>query len=1025
MAIPVTPEEQIENDLITQLTQGDSQWTYEPEIKNEDDLWNNFFRILEQNNLGRLEGILLTEDEKSQIREQLNFATFYDAGVWLAGENGIAQVRVQRSDAQLGTIHLNVHNANNIAGGSSVYQVVHQIQRDKQSSTDRNRRTDVSLLINGMPLLHIELKSRAHSIKEAFEQIKTYDAEKKFTGIYSMIQVFILSNGSNTQYISAARQYDLDPNYLTTWVDKDNNRIRDLNKFAQQVLNIPMGHELVTDYTVLDSKSKSLIALRPYQIHATKAILESAKKDESGHIWHTTGSGKTLTSYKVSKTLLRRKSLDKVLFLVDRKDLDVQTTNTFQAYAENDTIEVDDTANVTSLVNKLLSGEREVLITTAQKLGHLLKRYNSNIRELTKKEEETRKKLRRLNIAFVVDECHRAVSAEQKRNIDRFFTQPVKLWYGFTGTPIFIPKNVKGDLEATTEEQYGPSLHIYTIKEAIHDGNVLPFHVEYIDSLREDSIYDYLTKQVKFSPEQVEGMSHMEREKYINKNVYDEEGHMLTVIDQVINRSKTKLGLGRGSGQSYCGVLTVESIAKAQRYYKLFKKVLNGEVEGYGVSQNIQESIADFPKIAITYSLSENQGDSYENQQAMAEAIKDYNAMFDTNFSLESVDAYNRDLTNRLARKSTKFQVRKEQIDIVIVVDRLLTGFDAPTLSTLFMDRPIMPPHSMIQAFSRTNRLYKKKKANIVTFRTPETYREEVREAIRMYSFGAEPEEVMAPEWKEAKAKMSQAVNNLHKVTTSIENILDESTTDEKKKQFAKAFQELDAAFNDLEVYDDYIDESEGRPNYLKETFGVSVDELEEYYAVYVDVIAQLRANREDDDNELEVDIEYELASRYREEIDYEYILALMDRHQDKGLSEEETNEVDRYITELTKANPQLGQLLEQVWKDIQNHEEEVQNQRAIDVLEGYKHRYINNFIDDLAKSWNVDEDEVTYLVSRFRAGNENNQEGWANVAEQIRANFDSDHGYPTNERVNRLNIKRVAKEYIYSEILNEIEPIK
>lgn len=1021
MAIKFTQETEIEKEMIETLTSGDSQWNYHPEIRTEQALWDNFFDILHKNNVSGLDNIPLTEDEKEQIRTKLNFSSFYDAGVWLSGENGVAQVQIQRSDAKLGIVNLMVHNANDIAGGSSVYQVINQLQRDKRDAMDRNRRMDVTLLINGLPLIHIELKSRSHGINEAFEQIKKYDAEKKFSGLLSLTQIFIVSNGSNTEYIAANKHYRLDPNYLSAWVNIDNKSVRDLVGFTREVLSIPMAHELVTDYTVLDSSTKSLIVMRPYQIHATKAVLNALKNDESGYIWHTTGSGKTLTSYKTSKTILRRMSLDKVLFLVDRKDLDAQTTGTFESYAQNDTVQVDGTSNVTGLVDALLRPGREVIVTTAQKLNHLLKRYERE--NLSQKQLSEKARLRHMNLAFVVDECHRAVSSEQQRNIDRFFQQPVKLWYGFTGTPIFTQnkKTVKGDLDATTPDQYGRELHRYTVKEAIHDKNVLSFHVEYSDTLDEDSVYENLIKK-GLKEDYVYGLTRIQIEERLTEDFFESENHMLEVIEQIINRSTTKLGLHNGSGQTYSGILTVPSINRAQAYYRLFKQVINGEIE-LKVNKRVKRLLADFPKIALTYSLSENKDGSLANQEVMVEAMTDYNQMFGTNYTLETINLYNYDLTQRLARKNEKYQIRKEQLDLVIVVDRLLTGFDAPSLSTLFIDRPIMPEHTLIQAFSRTNRLHGNKKANIVTFRTPDLYKLAVKESIRLYSAGQDPSEVMAPEWDEAKQTMIDCLDYLFEVLDSVDDVLDASTSVQKKEQFAKAFQQVDKAFNDIQVYTEYVDALNKNENYLEDEFKVSPLDLEHYKGLYVNVIDQLKVGG-DGDGDVGIDVEYRLASRYREEIDHDYILALMDRHSDDGLSYDEEKEVDKYIKELSEINPKLGKLLLDVWNTIKTKPELVEGRRAIDILNEYQEQYIANVITQLADDWLVPHDMMEHFVRNYNPARSSHF-GWTNVRSRIRANYDKDHNYPAEGSINSLTIRKKAEDYIFEILNDEIVPLK
>ena len=409
-------ETAIEKKLIEQLVHGDSQWTYREDLKTEEDLWKNFRYILEQNNKERLNGENLSDSEFEQIKNQLQFSSFYKAGEWLVGENGKVQVHVQRDTERL---HLVVMNHEHIAGGSSVYEVINQYSalksEDEKVISGRDRRFDVTLLINGLPMIHIELKNKQHSYMDGFWQIKKYIGEGKFTGIFSAVQMFVISNGVDTKYFSAASDAELNPKFISGWLDWWNNPVSNYLDFAKSVLRIPEAHEMVSRYTVLDEDAKRLILLRPYQIHAIEAIREASKLGQSGFVWHTTGSGKTLTSYKATRNLLMDiPSIDKAIFLIDRKDLDTQTTMAFQAYANNDLVDVDETDNVNDLKKKLKSGDRQVIVTTIQKL-HIL---------ITKKLKEGTpeyQKIKNIRIAFVVDECHRAVSPGTKKRAGAIF----------------------------------------------------------------------------------------------------------------------------------------------------------------------------------------------------------------------------------------------------------------------------------------------------------------------------------------------------------------------------------------------------------------------------------------------------------------------------------------------------------------------------------------------------------------------------------------------------------------------------
>lgn len=562
-------ESLIEQKLIEQLIYGDSQWTYRPDLKTEADLWNNFKYILEQNNKDRLDGEPLSDSEFEQVKNQLQFSTFYKAGEWLVGENGKVMVHVQRDTKKL---HLVVMNHEHIAGGSSVYEVINQYSalKDDEDAASRDRRFDVTLMINGLPMIHIELKNRQHSYMEAFNQIKKYIGEGQFRGIFSAVQMFVISNGVDTKYFSAASDTELKKEFISGWVDRNNQPVSDYIDFAKNVLKIPQAHEMIARYTVLDNEAKRLILLRPYQIHAIEAIREASRTGKSGFVWHTTGSGKTLTSYKATRNLLMDiPALDKAIFLIDRKDLDEQTNTSFSSYSQNDSIDVDNTDNVTDLKNKLKSSDRQMIVTTIQKMQILIsKRLKEGTPEYNR--------LRGLKIAFVVDECHRAVSPATKRIIERFFGK--SLWFGFTGTPRF-PENpypLMGDLPRTTEELYGACLHKYTIQNAIHDNAVLGFQVEHD------------------GPKDVTDETDSSR--------YENETHMLKVLEVILNKSYHKLGFQNGKGKTFEGLLTTSSISLAQKYYELLTRVKNGETP-LKIDERIKQVLPDFPKFAITYSV--------------------------------------------------------------------------------------------------------------------------------------------------------------------------------------------------------------------------------------------------------------------------------------------------------------------------------------------------------------------------------------------------------------------------------------
>lgn len=985
-----TKELAIERDLINQLTKGESQWVYRPDLNSEEKLWDNFFEKLEENNVRVLADHPLTHSEKNQIKNQLNFVNFYEAAKWIAGENGIAKVQVQREDASLGIIRLEVLWRNNVAGGKSSYEVVHQVMTGGEGI--RQRRGDVTLLINGLPLIQIELKSRSHPYMDAFRQIKKYDQEGQFRGIFSSLQMFVVSNVTDTRYIAAAKANKLNERFLTKWVDQNNHPQPQLFDFAESVLSIPRAHEMVMQYSVIDDDKKALILLRPYQVHAIEAIRDASRRQQSGYIWHTTGSGKTLTSYKVSRNLLQIPSIEKTIFVIDRTDLDQQTTSSFQSYAENDMIDVDETDDTRELIKNLASDDRRVVVTTIQKMNAMIRQFDEG------RHQKVYDRIKNLKLAFVVDECHRAVTPERQRHLEKFFTN--SLWYGFTGTPIFSEnkREQKGDLAQTTEEQYGACLHEYTVKEAIHDRAVLGFNVEY-----QTTMPDWA-------------------EDEIDEEFYDDERHMLAVLDAILNRSKRKLGFNNGVGNTYEAILTVKSIARAQAYYTLIKKVKNGETS-LKISESVKKVLPDFPKVAITYSVTENDADSASNQAYMEESLQDYNAMFGTHFNLATLSSYNSDLNDRLARKKERFAFREEQLDLVIVVDRLLTGFDAPCLSTLFMDRQPMKPQHIIQAFSRTNRLFDegKKFGQIVTFQTPDRFKEKVDEALSLYSNGGESS-VLAPEWPEEKAKFLEKTQALLAISPTSEQVPDlDTATDAELKRFAKAFQEFDKLFSSIQVYADYDEES------ILEEIGLSLEDIESFVGQYQNVIEELRRRRDEnpEGEETPFDIEYELESIHTDEINYHYILSLIQtliENKEHLIGRKERDLVDNYIEDLNKSNPKLSGMISQLWQEVQTDSEQYQGQSVAHKLDEMIEKTTQQKIHETADYWKIGRDELQFVVDNFRIGREKQNGEKAVTDSQNYAAYKEAQG---DQALPKLKYKKALKEDYMSMIAEEILPLR
>ena len=670
---------------------------------------------------------------------------------------------------------------------------------------------------------------------------------------------------------------------------------------------------------------------------------DESKTGKSGFVWHTTGSGKTLTSYKATRNLLMDiPAIDKAIFLIDRKDLDTQTTMAFQAYANNDLVDVDETDNVNDLKKKLKSDDRQVIVTTIQKMQILIsKRLQEGTSEYNK--------IKNLKIAFVVDECHRAVTPKTKRELERFFGR--SLWYGFTGTPRFAenPYPQMGDLPRTTEELYGKRLHKYTIQNAIHDNAVLGFQVEH------------------------NGPKNITDET--DASAYDNETHMLRVLDIILNKSYYKLGFQNGKGQTYEGLLTTSSIQIAQKYYELLTKVKNGETS-LEIDEKIKQVLPDFPKFAITYSVTENEEGSHVNQEKMQKSLDDYNQMFGTKYELSQIQGYNGNLNKRLARKDAKFKSRSEQLDLVIVVDRLLTGFDAPCMSTIFIDRQPMGPHDLIQAFSRTNRIFDKNKTygQIVTFQAPKLFKESVDNAVKLYSAGSTGTAILA-EWEEIEPAFRKSLAALRVSAETPEEVTPMSI--KEKKVFVKMFQTFDRLFAQLKSFTQYDDS-------MLEEYGITEEEYDKYAGVYKNAVEEIKIAEGGDDSGNEppedetIDVDYELMAYSSTKIDYEYIINLIQNivtpdEDAEAVSPEERqkqiDEVKQYIDEMRKDNPKVAEIMTNLVSEIEEDENKYKGQSILNIVENMKRDCIEKVISDFCVTWYASKEDVMYAALHYRNG--------------------------------------------------------
>lgn len=460
--------------------------------------------------------------------------------------------------------------------------------------------------------------------------------------------------------------------------------------------------------------------------------------------------------------------------------------------------------------------------------------------------------------------------------------------------------------------------------------------------------------------------------KKILDAAYEDDNHMRQVVDFILNRSSGKLGLDRGKGNNFTGILTTSSIRQAQRYYQLLKEVKEGKVPGLEISNAVKQKLSDFPKVAITYSVTENDKNSSVNQDRMKESMADYNKMFGTQYSMDQLNAYNTNVNDRLARKKKQYQVREAQLDLVIVVDRLLTGFDAPSLSTLFIDRRPMRSYGIIQAFSRTNRLFDSQKrfGQIVTFQVPAHFKRAVDEAMTLYSAGG-GSFVQAPTWEEADKKFREALKKLLQVADNPEAV--DQLTKKQKIAFLRAFRDFYNAYGDLQVYSEFQDRE------LKRDYQISKESIEGYIGKFINVKEELNPNDPDgEDEEVNTAINYDLRSCHQDQIDEDYILKLMEATRpdeptlvivDSAQNQKLFQEINEEIARFRKTNPARAEILEEIWKEYQADPSTFANRSFTDVMNDRVQARLKDAIDAFAREWCVDPEALEFFMETYDAG--------------------------------------------------------
>jgi len=679
--MPVQSEAALENGLIATLQQMNYEYV---QIEEEKNLRTNFKSQLEKHNKKRLEEIGRTEFTEAEFEKIL---------IYLEGGTRFEKAKKLRDLFPLELDdgeRLWVEFLNRTHWCQNEFQVSHQITVEGRKKC----RYDVTILINGLPLVQIELKRRGVELKQAYNQIQRYH-KTSFHGLFDYIQLFVISNGVNTRYF--ANNPNSGYKFTFNWTDADNVPFNELEKFATSFFDKCTLGKIIGKYIVLHEGDKCLMVLRPYQFYAVEKILDRVKNsNNNGYIWHTTGAGKTLTSFKAAQLVAELDDVDKVMFVVDRHDLDTQTQSEYEAFEPG---AVDSTDNTDELV-KRLHGNSKIIITTIQKLNAAVSKqwYSRRIEEI-----------RHSRIVMIFDECHRSHFGDCHKNIVRFFDNTQI--FGFTGTPIFVENAVDGH---TTKEIFGNCLHKYLIKDAIADENVLGFLVEYYHGNADvdNANQNRMTEIAKFILNN------------FNKSTFDGE---------------------------FDALFAVQSVPTLIRYYKIFKsldpKIRIGAVFTYASNSSQDDALTGMNTGSY---VSESTGEADELQAIM----DDYNDMFGTSFTTENFRAYYDDINLRMKKKKTDMK----PLDLCLVVGMFLTGFDSKKLNTLYVDKN-MDYHGLLQAFSRTNRVLNEKKrfGKIVCFRD---LKSNVDASIKLFSNSNNLEDIVRPPFNEIKKNYQELTTN-------------------------------------------------------------------------------------------------------------------------------------------------------------------------------------------------------------------------------------------------------------------------
>ncbi len=875
-------------------------------VNNEEALLANLKVQLEKHNK-----ITFTDNEFKKVLNILNEGSVYDRAKTLRE----IKHHIIKDDGE--TVYFEFINKKDWC--KNEFQVTNQITIDGKYEN----RYDVTILINGLPLVQIELKRRGYELGEAHRQILRYKEQSFGSGaaLFQYVQLFVISNGVNTKYFANNHIKYLNFKQTFFWSDENNNKITNLPEFADEFLEPCHLSKMICKYIVLAESAKQLMVLRQYQYYAIEKLIDKVKNtNKNGYIWHTTGSGKTLTSFKASQILTHMPEVHKVVFVVDRRDLDSQTTAEFNNFSKGS---VDGTANTKALV-KQFGDDTKLLVTTIQKLNNAIggERYASSMQALKDKK-----------IVFIFDECHRSQFGETHKRIVKYFNN--HQMFGFTGTPIFADNAVKNQLgKRTTKELFGDCLHKYVITDAIRDENVLKFSIEYVGRYKEKNSSNYRDIDV---------------EAIDKKELFDNEDRLNKITDYIIDNHKIKT-----VNQQFTAMFAVSSVETLIKYYDLFKskdhKLKIATIFSYSANEENEDAdgITTFDEDMFAV---EDTPKSRHSREKLDEFMNDYAKMFGTQYSTRDSQLYYnyyRDIARR---------VKNREIDILLVVNMFLTGFDSKPLNTLYVDKNLKH-HGLIQAFSRTNRILNKNKShgNIVSFRN---LKKATDEAIALFSNKEANEIILLQPYGDYLEEFNEAMEMVKQIAPTVDSV--NSLESEKEEvQFVRAFRNLMRVQNTLSSFADFsFDDLE-----------MSEEEFYDYRSKYLDIYEKAKSNTDKEEVSALDDIDFELELMHRDVINVAYILELLSSL--VGTKGESFERKKKQISDILSGDIKLRSKKELIEEFIEKNLDGIENSDEVaDKFESFWGEKKIKAFNTLCEEEDLDNSQIEKIVDEYLFANQ------------------------------------------------------